>query len=62
MTKRKTAKAEPKEVGVGPVCYAEGRVFIMPEDLSVHSQMTLEEIQQQPEAVWDEETQQWRRK
>lgn len=62
MARKKTAEGPAKSEDDIVVCWAEGACFVMPNDLSKHAQMTIEEIKKQPEAVWDEEQQKWRRK
>lgn len=47
---------------IAAYCWTGEKFVAMPEDLTKHASMTIEEIAQQPEIVWDTETKQWRLK
>lgn len=44
---------------VGPPCWTGSKFVSMPEDLTIHAAMTIEEIEKQPEIIWSEETNRW---
>lgn len=56
-TKKKSEDATPSDPII--VCWTGEKFVSMPNDLERHAQMTMEQIKKQPEAVWDEENNQW---
>jgi hypothetical protein len=52
-------KKKSEQKTVGPICWTGTKFVSMPEDLTTHASMSVEEIDKQPEIFWNEETNQW---
>lgn len=60
MARAKSEKAEKAgNKDVGPICWTGTKFVSMPEDLSLHGSMSVEEIEKQPEIVWSTEANKW---
>jgi len=53
MTSKKSEKT------VGPICWTGTKFVSMPEDVTTHGALTVEEIEKRPEIIWNDETNKW---